>query len=173
MTCGHDEASLVWVAGLGYVAEPMTDETAAGASPLPEADGDAVGLVKALGFVAWSDETIAPEEREMLSHVLDALAIPEGRRTELCQAFREGPPTIDEIKAAFTDDVERRFALAQAVMMAQADGAIAPSERRDIAALAEALGVPSEELQMIYAAVDLTGNLAAELSEPPPASTDG
>lgn len=149
----------------------MGDDTSGG-SPLPDADGDAVGLVKALGFVAWSDDHIAPEERAMLGHVMDALGIPEPRRTELCLAFRKGPPSIAEIKASFTDDVERRFALAQAVMMAQADGRVAPSERRDIAALAEALEVPSEELQMIYAAVDLTGDLAAGMSEAAPGAEE-
>jgi tellurite resistance protein len=126
--------------------------------PIVAAEDD-IGLVRALGFVAWADERIAPEEREMLTTVMDALGIPPERRAELCEAIRRAPPSLEEISASFTDDTERRFAVAQAILMAQADGELAPSERRDISRLAHALGIDDEELTQLYAAVDVTSAL--------------
>ena len=120
-----------------------------------------VGLIKALGLVAWADDRLAPEERDMLDTVLGSLDIPDARRKELCQALRAGPPTLSEVKDAFDDDVERRFALAQALIMAQVDGVVDPAETAQINALAKAFGVDDEELTMIRAAVDLTGDLLA------------
>ena len=121
--------------------------------------GDDIGLIKALGFVAWSDDRIAPEEREMLATVMDALAIPEARRNELCEALRQAPPSLDEVAAAFSDDLERRFAVAQAVMLARVDGHVDPAEVRDIRRLAHALGIEDDELELIHAAVDVTDDV--------------
>lgn len=122
---------------------------------------DDIGLLRALGFVAWADDRIAPEEREMLGMVMDALRIPEERRRELCEAMRRAPPTLDEIRDSFTDDTERRFAVAQAILIAQADGELVAAERRDIARLAQALGIDDDELAQIYAAVDVTNTVTA------------
>ncbi len=117
-----------------------------------------IGLVKALGFVAWSDQRISPEEREMLKTVMDALAIPEERRRELCESMRRAPATVEEIAASFDDDTERRFAVAQAILMAAVDGAPSPEEKNSIAALARALGIDEAELSFIYDAVDATND---------------
>jgi tellurite resistance protein len=120
---------------------------------------DAIGLVKALGFIAWADQRIAPEEREMLETVMGALEIPEGRRRELCTSLGRGPESLDQIAASFTDDVEKRFAVAQAIFLARADGDFAAIERTRIRELAQALDIDDAELAMIYAAVDVTGDL--------------
>jgi tellurite resistance protein len=120
---------------------------------------DAIGLVKALGFIAWADQRIAPEEREMLETVMGALEIPESRRAELCTSLQRGPESLDQIAASFTDDVEKRFAVAQAIFLARADGDFAAIERTRIRELAQALDIDDAELSMIYAAVDVTGDL--------------
>jgi len=115
-----------------------------------------IGVVKALGFVAWADDHVSPEERDMLRTVMDALAIPEARRAELCASLRHAPASMAEIAAEFDDDVERRFALAQTIMLAGVDGEVSELERARIAELAEALGVEADELAFIYEAVDAT-----------------
>lgn len=117
---------------------------------------NSIGLVKALGFVAWADQTVSPEEREMLGTVMSALGIPEERRRELCESLRTAPASIEEIAAAFDDDMERRFALAQAIMLAAVDGEVSDVERIRIAELASALGVEGDELEFIYEAVEAT-----------------
>lgn len=132
-------------------------------------DADDIGLIKVLGFIAWSDDRIAPEERAMLDTVMNALGIPEERRRELCRALKERSLSLDEIGAAFTDDVERRFAIAQAILMARADGHLDDAERKDIAAVAGALGIDERELGMIYAAVDVTDDV---LGNDPRAAAD-
>jgi uncharacterized tellurite resistance protein B-like protein len=123
---------------------------------------DGIGLIKALGFVAWADDRISPEERDMLGNVMDSLGIPEARRRELCEALRAGPASLEEIAASFSDDLERRFAVAQAILLAQADGDLAEVERRRIRELAGALHIDGEELNMIFAAVDVTTALVPE-----------
>jgi len=123
---------------------------------------DAEGLIKALGFVAWSDNRLAPEEREMLDNVMSALDIPAERRDALCKKLGEGPPSIASIGEDFSDEMERRFALAQAVMMAQVDGHVDPAEKRDIDTLARALDIDGEEVQMIMAAVEVTKDLVPD-----------
>jgi uncharacterized tellurite resistance protein B-like protein len=99
----------------------------------------------------------------MLTTVMDALGIPDERRRELCEAMRKARPSLDEIRNSFSDDTERRFAVAQAILMAQADGEMAAAERRDIALLASALGIDDEELTDLYAAVDVTNAFAARV----------
>ena len=122
-------------------------------------DNDELGLVRALGFVAWADDRIAPEEKAMLETVMQAIGVPAERRDELCRSLKEGSSSLEEIKASFTDDTERRFAIAQAILMARADGEFVDAERRRIEQLAGALGVDGEELSMLYAAVDVTDSL--------------
>lgn len=125
---------------------------------------DGLGLIRALGFVAWSDERIAPEEKEILTMAMDALGVPPERRHELCATLCGGPPSLEGLAELFTDETERRFAMAQAIILAQADGEIAASERRDLATLAQALEIADDELQMIYAAVDVTRALVPDVS---------
>lgn len=115
-----------------------------------------IALVRALGFIAWADHRISAEERDMLKTVMDALEIPAERRRELCESLRAPPATAEEIAAAFDDDTERRFALAQAILMAGADGPVTAVEQESIAALARAMGVDAAELAFIYQAVDAT-----------------
>lgn len=115
-----------------------------------------IGLVKALGFIAWADNTLTPAEREWLATAMDALGIPEHRRHELCESMRADATPLDDIAAAFDDDIERRFALGQAIMMAGIDGAIGEAERSRIDELARALGIDEDELAFIYEAVDAT-----------------
>ena len=122
-------------------------------------EGNDLGLVRALGFVAWADDRIAPEEKAMLETVMQAIGVPAERRDELCKSLKDGPSSIEEIKSSFTDDTERRFAIAQAILMARADGEFVDAERRKIEQLAGALGVDGEELNMLYAAVDVTDSL--------------
>ncbi len=123
---------------------------------------DGIGLIKALGFVAWADDRIAPEERDMLANVMDSLGIPEERRRQLCKALRAGPATLEDIAASFSDDLERRFAVAQAILMAQSDGDFAAVERQRIGELAAALQVDGDELNMIFAAVEVTTTLVPD-----------
>ena len=94
-------------------------------------ENDELGLVRALGFVAWADDRIAPEEKAMLETVMQAIGVP----------------------------AERRFAIAQAILMARADGEFVEAERQKIEQLAGALGVDGDELNMLYAAVDVTDSL--------------
>lgn len=126
-----------------------------------------MGLIRALGFVAWSDQRISPEEKEILTMAMDALGVPEARRDELCSMLCKGQPSLDGIAELFSDETERRFAMAQAIMLAQADGEVVASERRDLGALARALGIEQDELQMIYAAVDVTRALVPDVAEAP------
>lgn len=123
---------------------------------------DGIGLIKALGFVAWADDRIAPEERDMLGNVMDSLGIPDERRKQLCESLRAGPASLEEIAASFSDDLERRFAVAQAILLAQSDGDFAEVERRRIRELAGALKIDGEELSMIFAAVDVTTSLVPD-----------
>jgi len=129
-------------------------------------EGNDLGLVRALGFVAWADERIAPEEKAMLETVMQAIGVPETRRDELCRRLEDGPSSLDEIQSSFTDDTERRFAVAQAILMARVDGHFADIERVKIEQLAKALGIDGEELNMLYAAVDVTDSLMDPDDEP-------
>jgi tellurite resistance protein len=123
---------------------------------------DGMGLIRALGFVAWSDRRISSEEKEILTMAMDALGIPAERRLELCAMLRGGQPSLEGIAELFSDETERRFAMAQAIMLAQADGHVVAAERRDLNMLARALGIADDELQLIYAAVDVTRALVPD-----------
>ncbi len=116
----------------------------------------ATGLVKALGFIAWSDEVLAPEETEMLTTVMGALGLGDVARDELHAQLMKGPPTLDEIASELTDSLDRRFALAQAIIMAFADGEYSPVEQRDVERLAARLDVSPDELAEIHDAVAFT-----------------
>ena len=116
----------------------------------------ATGLVKALGFIAWSDEILAPEETEMLATVMGALGLGDAAKDELHAQLMKGPPTLDEIASELTDALDRRFALAQAIIMAFADGEYSPVEQRDVERLAARLEIGSDELAEIHDAVALT-----------------
>jgi uncharacterized tellurite resistance protein B-like protein len=152
---GNDDAA-------GYADAPTS--TTAGSADIGRevSSADGIGLIKALGFVAWADDRISPEEREMLGNVMDSLGIPAQRREELCAALRAGPASLEEIAASFSDDLERRFAVAQAILLARSDGDFAEVERQRIRELAQALEIDAEELRMIFAAVDVTTSLVPD-----------
>ncbi|MSP24447.1 MAG: TerB family tellurite resistance protein [Myxococcales bacterium] len=120
----------------------------------------ATGLMRALGFVAWADERLAPEEREMLTTVMDALHIPTERRAELCAALRASSSSVEGLAESIADEVERRFVVAQAIILAGVDGVVVDAERERIAKLATELGIDDDELEFIHQAVDATSELA-------------
>ncbi len=115
-----------------------------------------LGLVKVLGFIAWADQRISDEERAMLQTVMSALAIPEERRKSLCESLRRAPATLQEIVAEFDDDIERRFALAQAVIIAGVDGEVTEQERTKLRELSVAFGIDEDEFGFICEAVEAT-----------------
>jgi uncharacterized membrane protein YebE (DUF533 family) len=136
------------------------DVTVADADRQPmsqNSEDNAVGLVQAMGFIAWTDDRLVAEEKEMLAAAMDALGIPDARRNALCRALHDAPPKLSSIAKSLSDETERRMAIAQAILMAQVDGELTADERRDVAKLAAALEIDDEELQMLYAAVAVTG----------------
>lgn len=123
-----------------------------GDSPMFELDSPR-GLFRALAFIAWSDDRIAPEERQAMMSLCDALDLP-GPEREVCLSYLEERPTLEGLGRELTDPVEARFVVTQALVMAWADGEFSSIEQDDVARLAAELGIPEDELHDIQADVE-------------------
>lgn len=111
------------------------------------------GLFRALAFIAWSDDRIAPEERQAMMSLCDALELPDLER-EACLAYLEERPPLAGLGKELADPVEARFAVAQALVMAWADGEYSTIEQTDVARLAAELGISDDELDDLNADVE-------------------
>lgn len=116
------------------------------------------GIALAMAFIAWADQMLTPEERALLEQLGDAFNLEPSARAQFMAAL-EKQPSLDDVAAALTDEVERRFAVVQAIRMARADGNYSRIEHEHVAKLAKALNLDSELDSIMAEVVEADGRL--------------
>ena len=104
-----------------------------------------LGVFRAMAFIAWSDERITPEERDAMRGLCEALEL-DGESRARCLAMLAEKPSIENLRDELSDPVEARFAIAQAVVMAHADGEFSAIEREHVRLIARELAISENEL---------------------------
>lgn len=111
-------------------------------------------VLKAAICVAWADGVMKDAERRALEGILAAADLSATEKAEL-RAYAERPRTIHDLSGldlAALSSAERRVALTHAVVMALADREYDHIERQTVMAVAQRLGLPSDEAHQIIAA---------------------
>jgi uncharacterized tellurite resistance protein B-like protein len=108
-----------------------------------------VDYLTIIASMAGADVSIAPEELAKLRELCRALELPERESESILSTARRPTASIerhlDSLKAS-----PLRFALlSDCLSLAYADGEYAKSERKEIASLAEALGVDAAQLSAL------------------------
>jgi uncharacterized tellurite resistance protein B-like protein len=95
----------------------------------------------------WADGVVAKQEMRRLSDVCDALALSEaGKEKLIAAAAAPDPERLASAVERIKHDVALRFSLmADAILIAFADGILADPEAGEIVALARRLGVEQEQ----------------------------
>ena len=110
-------------------------------------DPQKIEYLLAVAQFVWADGVVAKQEMKRLVNVCEALALSDAGREKLIAAAAEPDPSrVDAAVAWIKQDVALRFSLmADAILIAFADGILAGPEADEIVALARRLGVETEQ----------------------------
>lgn len=104
-----------------------------------------LAAVEAMAGAAWSDGQMPPEERRLIEDRIALSGFSRAQRKHALAAL-DAPRPPEEIANDITDPRSARFVLQQVILACHADGRIDPQESAYVAALAQALGMSSDEV---------------------------
>jgi uncharacterized membrane protein YebE (DUF533 family) len=108
-----------------------------------------------LVYVAWSDGSVAPEERWAVRGAAVALGL-DGAGLVIADALRRGPLPVDDLGLSALTSEARTVAYASAAWMTLVDRNIAIEERAVLHVLRQRLGLSSAQASRLEAIALLT-----------------
>ena len=108
-----------------------------------------VDYLTIIASMAGADVSIAQEELHKLRELCRALELPERQTEQILATARRPTASIDRHLDSLKTSPLRFTLLSDCLSLAYADGEYAKSERKEIAALASALGVDNAQLAML------------------------
>jgi uncharacterized tellurite resistance protein B-like protein len=105
-----------------------------------------VDYLTVIASMAGADVSLAPEELAKLRELCRALELPEREAQTILDVAHRPTASIERHLDALKSSPLRFALLSDCLSLAYADGEYAKSERKEIASLANALGVTSEQL---------------------------
>jgi uncharacterized tellurite resistance protein B-like protein len=122
-----------------------------------------LAILKALVAVAWADDRVADEEREVIEALLDAFDATKSERVEI-RNYAKQQRSLDDIPLTELSSDDRRLLLQHAVLLTYIDGDQHDKERQLLESLCERLRIPEVEAKgLIAAASDRAKDLVSLL----------
>lgn len=118
-----------------------------------------LAILKGLVAVAWADDRVTAEEKEVLEALLQAFGATASEAAEI-RLFARQRRTLEDVPLTELSYDDRRVLLQQAVVLTYIDGEQHESERQLLEDLAQRLRIPaSETAQLLSVAADRTQSL--------------
>ena len=122
-----------------------------------------LAILKGLVAVAWADDRVTAEEKEVLEALLQAFGATASEAAEI-RLFARQRRTLADVPLTELSYDDRRVLLQQAVVLTYIDGEQHESERQLLEELAQQLRIPaSETAQLLSIAADRTRGLVGLL----------
>ena len=128
----------------GDAASPMDDAALLGGIGfLDEKDGDS--LIAAAAALMLADGAIEPKEEQLLQRFAQQRKMPPARLHAIVESVRSGDLTV-----ALPDSREKSiYFLRCLILLCLSDGRIVPAERKLLCNLAQQMGIPFKEVEML------------------------
>ena len=118
-----------------------------------------LAILKGLVAVAWADDRVTAEGKEVLEALLQAFGATASEAAEI-RLFARQRRTLEDVPLTELSYDDRRVLLQQAVVLTYIDGEQHESERQLLEDLAQRLRIPaSETAQLLSVAADRTQSL--------------
>lgn len=123
---------------LGMKAVSRVDET------------DREPFLKALAHIAVADESVTIDEKEMVEQYAEAWELGDRARSVVKDILDAGSPLdLDHLVSEFSESGTRFLLMQELMRLAYADGTYGDVERRQIAAIAQKMGMSEEQFREV------------------------
>lgn len=111
---------------------------------------DRLPFIKALAHIALADDSVTIDEKRMVTQYADAWGLSEGVTADLEDTLRSGvSQSLDALVASFSESGTRFLLVQELMRLSHADGTYGDAERREIAVLAQRLGMNEEQFREV------------------------
>jgi uncharacterized tellurite resistance protein B-like protein len=113
-------------------------------------DPDRLPFIKALAYIALADDSVSIDEKRMVTQYAEAWDLGEGVKADLEDTLRAGTrQSLDDLVASFSESGTRFLLVQELMRLSHADGTYGDAERREIAAIAQRLGMSEEQFREV------------------------
>ena len=114
------------------------------------AEPDRLPFIKALAYIALADDSVTIDEKRMVTQYAEAWGLGEGVTADLEDTLRSGTrESLDALVASFSESGTRFLLVQELMRLSHADGTYGDAERREIAVLAQRLGMSEEQFREV------------------------
>ena len=111
---------------------------------------DRLPFIKALAYIALADNSVTIDEERMVAQYAEAWGLSEGVTADLEDTLRSGTPqSLDALVASFSESGTRFLLVQELMRLSHTDGTYGDAERREIAVIAQRLGMSEEQFREV------------------------
>lgn len=111
---------------------------------------DRLPFTKALAYIALADDSVTIDEKRMVTQYAEAWGLSEGVTADLEDTLRSGTPqSLDALVASFSESGTRFLLVQELMRLSHTDGTYGDAERREIAVIAQRLGMSEEQFREV------------------------
>jgi uncharacterized tellurite resistance protein B-like protein len=111
---------------------------------------DRLPFIKALAYIALADDSVTIDEKRMVTQYAEAWGLSEGVTADLEDTLRSGTrQSLDALVASFSESGTRFLLVQELMRLSHADGTYGDAERREIAVIAQRLGMSEEQFREV------------------------
>ena len=114
------------------------------------AKADRLPFIKALAYIALADDSVTIDEKQMIRQYADAWNLGEDVRSDLQETLRSGQTEpLDALVAGFSESGTRFLLVQELMRLSHSDGSYGDAERREIAVIAQRLGMSETQFREV------------------------
>jgi len=114
------------------------------------AEADRLPFIKALAYIALADDSVTIDEKQMIRQYADAWDLEDDARSDLQDTLRSGQTSsLDALVSGFSESGTRFLLVQELMRLSHADGTYGDAERREIAVIAQRLGMSEEQFREV------------------------
>jgi len=112
------------------------------------AEADRLPFTKALAYIALADDSVTIDEKQMIRQYADAWDLGDDVRSDLQDTLRSGQTaSLDALVSEFSESGTRFLLVQELMRLSYADGTYGDAERREIAGIAQRLGMSEKQFR--------------------------
>ena len=112
------------------------------------AEADRLPFIKTLAYIALADDSVTIDEKQMIQQYADAWELGDDVRSDLQDTLRSGQTSsLDALVSGFSESGTRFLLVQELMRLSYADGTYGDAERREIAGIAQRLGMSEKQFR--------------------------
>jgi uncharacterized tellurite resistance protein B-like protein len=114
------------------------------------AETDRLPFVKALAHIAVADDSVTLDEKQMVNQYADAWNLADSAQAQVRDILRSGASiSLNELVSEFSESGTRFLLMQELMRLSYADGTYGDAERKEIAAIAQRMGMTEDQFREV------------------------